>query len=487
MNPTQDKNIQAFNAMSQQQGTGQQYVLGKGLVPVDTTLSATDIGAVTPLKAPPPVNSTIGAGIIEGATTTNTAMTTQAQDAQTRSDELAKEQNGVKTKLTKVFGDIGSQGERTQQLEEEAGLADKKQQYDEITNQIESTSLSYRRQIENLDKTFTGTTEGKNDAIRKIERESARELADLSIIQNARSRNYSTAKSIVDRKVELETEDLKSTKDALMFYYDENKEQMNKEDERFYAAAVKKADREYQEKRENTKALEDLKTKYREAAIALGKNNDVLLNIQRATTPEDILKVVAANNIETLEDRVKRAQIDKIYSDMALSKDEFAQKVKEKAGTSVIDPLTGKPTSELKISARTSAQELLNKVISGTGTIAIGKSRLTGLQYIPGTSQADFQVQFDNLKSLLSLENIKLLKGQGQVSDAERKLLADASSKINLSQSEKEFKSALSDVYIGLGGQKTVTLVDSSGQSQQVTIDADGLQKAKDDGLTIIY
>jgi len=120
--------------------------------------------------------------------------------------------------------------------------------------------------------------------------------------------------------------------------------------------------------------------------------------------------------------------------------------------------------SELKTSALTSAQELLNKFNSGQGTSAVGMSRLFGLQYIPGTKPANFQIQFDNLKSLISLDNVKYLKGQGQVSDAERKLLADASSKLNLSQSEDEFKKALEDIVNGLSGTSTST-DNNSGQT----------------------
>lgn len=107
---------------------------------------------------------------------------------------------------------------------------------------------------------------------------------------------------------------------------------------------------------------------------------------------------------------------------------------------------------ELKNNALSSANDLLTKFNAGKGTSAVGRSRLFGGQYIPGTPQKDFSVQFDNLKSLLSLDNVKLLKGQGAVSDAERQLLADASSKLNLSQSEGEFKSALEGIIKALGG-----------------------------------
>ena len=112
-----------------------------------------------------------------------------------------------------------------------------------------------------------------------------------------------------------------------------------------------------------------------------------------------------------------------------------------------------KQATELQQTALTSAKDLLDKFTNGNGTFAVGGTRLLGTQYIPGTAPYDFQVNYDNLKSLLSLDNVKYLKGQGQVSDAERRLLQDASSKLNTGSSEAEFKKALNDIITVL--QKT--------------------------------
>jgi hypothetical protein len=108
--------------------------------------------------------------------------------------------------------------------------------------------------------------------------------------------------------------------------------------------------------------------------------------------------------------------------------------------------------SETKQNALKSAQDLLTKFDAGEGTSAVGFSRVLGWQMIPGTAPKDFEVQFNNLKSLLSLDNVKLLKGQGQVSDAERRLLSEASAKLDLAQSESEFRAALVDVNKALSG-----------------------------------
>lgn len=99
--------------------------------------------------------------------------------------------------------------------------------------------------------------------------------------------------------------------------------------------------------------------------------------------------------------------------------------------------------TELQKNAYTSAQDLLTK-FQGGNKFAVGGSSLFGT--LPGTQARDFKTRFDNLKALLSLDNVKYLKGQGQVSDAERKLLADASANLSLGQSESEFETSLKNV-----------------------------------------
>ena len=121
-------------------------------------------------------------------------------------------------------------------------------------------------------------------------------------------------------------------------------------------------------------------------------------------------------------------------------------------------PEQAKQASEIKQQAAQTAQDLLDKFDAGTGTSGVGfggnVSRfLTGI--LGGTGVQDFTTQFDALKAQLSLDNVKLLKGQGAVSDAERKLLADASAKLNMNQSEPEFRASLQSIVDALKGPGT--------------------------------
>lgn len=115
-------------------------------------------------------------------------------------------------------------------------------------------------------------------------------------------------------------------------------------------------------------------------------------------------------------------------------------------------PVAQNEAVTLKEQALTSAQELMKKFEAGEGTSAVGKSALLQFQHIPGTKPYNFNVLLQNLKSLLSLDNVKFLKGQGAVSDAERALLERASSKLDAGLTEAEFQKTLQEMITGLSG-----------------------------------
>jgi len=150
---------------------------------------------------------------------------------------------------------------------------------------------------------------------------------------------------------------------------------------------------------------------------------------------------------------------------------------------------TGKPTTtELGLQALSAANNLLTMFDEGRGTSMVGKSRLFGGGFAtPGSDSADFEVLFNNLTADRSLEGAKFLKGQGQVSDAERQLLKDAMNTISLSQSEPEFRKKLVTIINKLttGSAEGTTILRSPDGTQEVNISdltPAELKEAKDAG-----
>lgn len=102
------------------------------------------------------------------------------------------------------------------------------------------------------------------------------------------------------------------------------------------------------------------------------------------------------------------------------------------------------------------AQETASKALALVNTLenspglktAVGVKGLTGGFLggwtVPGTDAADFVTRFDSLKSLLTLENMGLMKGV--LSDSDMKVIQQASASLNRSMTEKEFKKELSKI-----------------------------------------
>lgn len=60
--------------------------------------------------------------------------------------------------------------------------------------------------------------------------------------------------------------------------------------------------------------------------------------------------------------------------------------------------------------------------------------------------RASFIAELDRLKALLSVDNMKLFKGQGAISDAERKLIADMGTSLNTDATQSDFKKELARI-----------------------------------------
>lgn len=114
----------------------------------------------------------------------------------------------------------------------------------------------------------------------------------------------------------------------------------------------------------------------------------------------------------------------------------------------------GKPTTtEMGKKTLSVAKELLTMYDKGEGTSVQGKSRLFGLGFAtPGSASADFYSKYDQLKGLKNLDAAKFLKGQGQVSDAERALLQQAATSLALNQSGDLFRKDLTGIISSLEG-----------------------------------
>jgi hypothetical protein len=97
--------------------------------------------------------------------------------------------------------------------------------------------------------------------------------------------------------------------------------------------------------------------------------------------------------------------------------------------------------------------------------LASNTNSITGLKnwdyWVTGTDAQMTKNYYDQLKAILSVENRELMKGTGQISDYESKLLERASSALGQNLSNEDFRKVLEDLKTSLGGNYSSGLTPS--------------------------
>lgn len=158
-------------------------------------------------------------------------------------------------------------------------------------------------------------------------------------------------------------------------------------------------------------------------------NLDILgsiADIQQKNKPEKI------DPLKLLELQIKAKESGMKFNPetMALETDTSKPKATQDV-VNVVDQLLGKKTGE----------------ISGMPNIKA---------FIPGTDTQLTKNLFDQLKGMLALENRQKLKGSGQISDYESKVLDKAASALGRNLSDKDFKKVLEDLKKDLSGEEDI-------------------------------
>lgn len=135
-----------------------------------------------------------------------------------------------------------------------------------------------------------------------------------------------------------------------------------------------------------------------------------------------------------------KEQINSYYDSKAKELDPTGTKAEaEKKAVTTDTPLTEKQKNEVQDTV-SNIDTVLGKDLSFVGTFGSIRSK------IPGTDSYDTARQIQQIKDQLSLASVGKLKGQGQVSDAERLMLANASTALDVGMTEKAFREELGKV-----------------------------------------
>jgi len=346
---------------------------------------------------------------------------------------------GAKDNSDKSLSDVlaaelsGGTAEFTDQAYKAAGVDKAQQELTDTNNQIVAEEEALNHKVDAL-KTNTqglfGT--GLQQEIDKATSASLSKRADLAVIQLSKQGAFDSAKAIADRAVAAKMEARQNQITVLDQIYQANKDIFTTAEQHQFEAA--------QAERQSKLAIDthNEETRFDE----LIKQSDPLYQAQLASALNASTGVYTAGANPAVDGWIKQinAGAAKISDVPAALK------------SIVIQGLSGddQKSSQLKTDAATSAQQLLARLSSGGSGFGVGVGSV--LPVIPGSKTADFVRNLDNLKSLLSLDNVKYLKGQGQISDAERKLLADSATQLDRTQSPDQFRQTLTSIVTALNG-----------------------------------
>lgn len=243
---------------------------------------------------------------VEAAVTANNeAVKSQRQIER---DAAQKTVTQDQSSIVKLIQDIGNKGKIQEDIYEDLEVDTKRQKVDQYTNEIEQEQLANRREIDQIKKNNPGMTEfALNSEVRRINDASLSRQADLAILQSSSLRDYSTAAAIADRQVEAKLEPMRAELEARKFFYENNKDVLDKAD----AALIREEERALNQKEKELDIIKDMK-------LSIAKNGapaSVLNSLSNANTLDEALSTPGINKYftspaEKLDLELKRAQIN---------------------------------------------------------------------------------------------------------------------------------------------------------------------------------
>lgn len=336
--------------------------------------------------------------------------TEQQKTDELKTKKLEAEVKSGRNDIMALTEAIGTGGQRREAEFQSLGGDTAQQDVTRFTNEIEAEQLASRRKIEQIQRENPGGAlrGGQIDLINNIQRESLSKQADLAILQSAALRRFDTASAIADRKVQLELEPLKARLDSLKFFYNENKADLTKAEDRAYSERIRKEEREYNDEKDRKDAIKS----YALTAMKNGAPANLVSKVLNAKTEEEAIASLGGYASDPLDRAYKNAQLAKLLGG---SQGADSNILAVERTTDKISKIQGLVTDNLALGV--SAGALQNKKVLPPGFI----NRIR-----------DWRADVINVMQTLSVDELGRVKADGvtfgALSDGERKAVGDAAS-----------------------------------------------------------
>lgn len=190
--------------------------------------------------------------------------TDQFTEKTNREAELAKSrfESSLGDYTSAVEGQITQSQAESEAYAKKGGVNDVQSELDDINQQLRQEQNALRRQIEAIDRNPQGMLRSQVEAEKqRVNTESLRRQADLSVIQMGIQGRFDSAKAIADRAVNAMLESEKNRLTALQLTFDANKERFTEADRRAFETAQRDREMKLQNEEYRLRAEFDQKIK----------------------------------------------------------------------------------------------------------------------------------------------------------------------------------------------------------------------------------
>lgn len=314
MNPTQTPALGTPEYTNYLVGQGNSLGMNLNQFRVPTTNNApisTDVLETQPLRIPPVTETTNAmglSGMAAGVFESDALYQEEVNELREIGVQKKKDSSGIKDTMTRILGLQAGRGE----AEEDAGIP----QMNEDVNRANQAYLSSQRaevnELRALEMQPGITASGKQQAQSAIQRKYAFQNADNALTLSLARQDLATAQTILDRKYELQLEPLKTALEYQKFFYEDNKEDLTKAEDRQFQLMVTENERQYNFKLAEYNSIGEL-------ALMAGKNGappSLVTQISNAPTKAEALSLASGYATDPLDRQLKQAQINKINAEV---------------------------------------------------------------------------------------------------------------------------------------------------------------------------
>lgn len=257
--------------------------------PVSPTIQAPRIGATQPYQLPAPIDTATAQGnlSLNNSSFANFLESFRAQqDAQaTATAKPLTEQEKIYGRISEIRGIQATQGQRTQEIQEDERLFEKKAAARKLEDTIMARQKAFADRVKEIRKSQGGTVAGAEATVRAEQRDFDSNQADLAIQYKVAAGDYNDALDIVQSKIDAEFEPLKNELATL-----EQQSEMIKDDlsesEKIYL-------QEYiAQQKSGIADLASAKTEAYKIAINNGAPAGVLQAIGRSQSPDQAFQAI---------------------------------------------------------------------------------------------------------------------------------------------------------------------------------------------------